>query len=92
MIVRILGEGQYELDGETVAALERADAELLEAVAEGDEAAYRERFAAVLALVRRQGRPVPWDRLAESDLILPAEGTSLAEARALFPEESHGGA
>jgi hypothetical protein len=84
MIVRILGEGQYELEGESLQRLKEADRRLFEAVASGDAQAYRSAFDAVLALVRREGTPLPHQRLVESDLILPAPDTTLVEARRLF--------
>jgi len=90
VIVRILGEGQYDLEGEALHELKVADARLFEAVAAADEAAYRARFQEVLSLVRGKGRRVPIDRLVESDLILPPAETTLQEARQLFGDEGPG--
>lgn len=84
MIVRILGEGQYDLEGEALHALKVADAHLLEVVASADEAAFRRAFDDILELVRGRGKQVPAARLVESDLVLPASDTSLHEARGLF--------
>ncbi len=84
MIVRILGEGQFDLQGPALQDLKVADAELFEAVAAGDEAGFDTKFGAVLQVVRHRGRPVPTDRLVESDLVLPAPDTTLEEARRLF--------
>ena len=84
MIVRILGEGQFDLEGEALHALKVADGHLFETVAAGDEAAFHTAFVAVVQLVRGRGRPVPAERLVESDLVLPATDTSLADARKLF--------
>lgn len=86
MIVRILGEGQYDLEGDALHALKLADAKLFEAVVANDEGRYREAFDQVLSLVRGKGRQVPIDRLVESDLILPAAETPLHEARKLFTD------
>lgn len=84
MIVRILGEGQYDLEGDALQALKVADARLFEVVAGADEAAFESVFIEVLALVRDRGRPLAAERLVESDLVLPASDTSLDEARKLF--------
>ncbi len=84
MVVRILGEGQYDLEGEALHALKVADARLFDVVAAGDEAAFHRTFSDVLTLVRQRGQRVPDDRLVESDLVLPASDTSLADARRLF--------
>lgn len=86
MIVRIQGEGQYDLEGEALHALKVADGHLFEAVAAGDEAAFHQQFQGVLRLVRERGSHLPADRLVESDLVLPASDTSLAEARQLFTQ------
>lgn len=86
MIVRILGEGQYDLEGEALQALKLADAHLLEVVAAADEGAFRRAFQDILELVRVRGKQVPADRLVESDLVLPTADTSLDEARGLFTQ------
>ena len=84
MIVRIMGEGQYDLEGAALHELKVADAALFDAVAAGDEAGFVAKFGAVLQLVRQRGRRIPADQLVESDLVLPAADTSLDEARRLF--------
>lgn len=83
MIVRVMGEGQYDIEGGALHELKLLDQQLFAAVAAGDAHLYRERFDAVLAVVRASSR-VPDDRLVESDLVLPASDTSLDEARRLF--------
>lgn len=84
MIIRILTEGQYRVENEALSELDRLDDELLDAVAEGDAEEFHKRFQEVLALIRGRGTKVPDTELVESDLILPAPDTTLAEARELF--------
>ncbi len=55
--------------------------------ARGDEQQFRDSFDRLLEFVRTHGQPVPEDRLAASDLILPPPDTSLEEARAEFTGE-----
>ncbi len=86
MIVRIQGEGQYDLEGDAIHELKVADARLFDAVAAGEHAAFQREFGAVLRLVRGRGRRLDATRLVESDLVLPADDTSLDEARRLFTE------
>ena len=83
MIVRISTEGQYELRGRLIAELDEADNDILRAVEAGDEKAFRAALERVLAIVRR-GRRLADHELVESDLILPAPDTTLAEAARLF--------
>ena len=88
MIVRILGEGQFDIVGEHLDELNLLDAQLLAAAADaGDEAAFAAALRALRDGVRRHGAPVPADALVASELVLPAPGTSLDEVRALLTGE-----
>ncbi|NMP23620.1 PspA-associated protein PspAA [Sulfobacillus harzensis] len=85
MIVRILSEGQYRVDGSTLETLKKLDDALMEALSL-DQA---DRFHSLLtetAEVVRQGEPLDPAHLVESDLILPASDTTLEEAKRLFSD------
>ena len=81
MIVRILGEGQYDLSEESVATLNELDARVEASVEAGDEDAFRRALAALLDGVRAAGAAHDNDSLEPSDLILPMADASLAEVR-----------
>jgi hypothetical protein len=87
MIVRILGEGQFSVDDEVAVGLNRLDADLEAAVERGDEPAFQAALSGLLAQVRDHGKATPADMLAPSELILPAEGSSMAEVRKLLTDE-----
>ena len=87
MIMRILGEGQFEVADHTVEALNALDNELQAAVDAGDETAFHDALAALLALVREVGERVPDDHLGPSELVLPAAESTLEEVRALLSDE-----
>jgi len=87
MIVRILGEGQYELDAAQAAQLAPLDAELTATVDRGDETGFKQALAAAVSKVRSVGSPVPSESLAASEVILPSLGASLDEVRKLLAEE-----
>ncbi|MEU0681334.1 MULTISPECIES: PspA-associated protein PspAA [Streptomyces] len=87
MIMRILGEGQYEIVDEHLDRLNELDAALQSAADAGDEAAFNPALAALLDAVRSLGTPLPDETIAPSDLVLPDEDTSLAEVRALLSDE-----
>ena len=87
MIVRILGEGQFSVDDAATAELNRLDTELECAVDHGDAAAFTAALHGLLAEVRAHGSPLPSDRLEPSDLILPAEDTSMNEVRKMLTGE-----
>ena len=83
MIVRILGEGQYDVPDDSVAALNELDDAVESAVEAGDEATFRSALEALLAGVRDHGTHHPDDSLDESDLILPpGDATHRRGARA----------
>ena len=55
MIVRILGEGQFDLTDDAVAALNDLDARVEASVESGDEAGFQTALAALLDGVRAAG-------------------------------------
>ena len=87
MIVRILGEGQWDVDEALLEALNTLDAAVERAVESGDEEAFRSGMTGLLDGVRRQGTRLEDDSLVESDLILPPADASIDEVRALMTDE-----
>ncbi|MGA8245941.1 MAG: hypothetical protein WB797_03485 [Nocardioides sp.] len=81
MIVRILGEGQYDLSDDAVVALNELDALVESAVEAGDQEAFEQALATLLDGVRTAGVPHEADSLDASDLILPMPDATLAEVR-----------
>jgi len=84
VIVRILGEGQYDLSDEAVSALNDLDAEIETAIEGGDEPRFRDALASLLDGVRTAGVPHEADSLEPSDLILPMPDATLHEVRDLL--------
>ncbi len=87
MIVRILGEGQYDVAEDTLEQLNQLDSTLESAVESGDESAFTTALTALLDGVRSGGVAHPADSLDESDLILPRADATLAEVRELLSGE-----
>ncbi len=87
MIVRILGEGQLEIDDAATDQLNVLDAQLETAVNAGDEAAFQPALAALLDKVRTLGQPVAPDALEPSDLILPYADAGLEDVREMLTGE-----
>jgi hypothetical protein len=81
VIVRILGEGQYDLSDDAVSALNDLDATVESAIEKGDEGAFRQALAALLDGVRTAGVAHDAESLDASDLILPMADATLAEVR-----------
>jgi hypothetical protein len=87
MIVRISGEGQFDLPDSDASRLNELENVVIAAVDAGDEGGYGPAFKELLDYVRASGRAVPDDELEGSDVILPPSDTSLAEAAADFTGE-----
>ena len=87
MIVRILGEGQFELEDSQVAPLEKLDQELLAALEANDEPTFHDVLTRLVQSVRSEGRPVAVDRFVPSQLTVPHETASLAELREFLSSE-----
>jgi hypothetical protein len=90
MIVRVLGEGQYAVDDAHADLLNGLDSGLERAVDAGDEAGFRSALVDLLAQVRTVGERLPDDSLAPSDAVVPDEGSTLEEVRALLADSSEG--
>jgi hypothetical protein len=84
MIVRISGEGQYEVADDQRDRLNDLDNQAVAAAQAGDEANFKELWGQMLELVSNECRPLADDELVESDVILPPRDTTFEEARADF--------
>jgi hypothetical protein len=89
MIVRILGEGQLQVDDAASAELNALDATLEKAVNSGDEATFRSALLALLDRVRALGTPLAVDALEPSDSILPRAEASLDEVRSMMTDDGY---
>jgi len=86
MIIRIMGEGQLKLADSAVDELNKLDAELENAVNQGNEASFGMALSNLLAKARELGEEVPPDVIEPSDLILPREGATVEEVRELLTD------
>jgi hypothetical protein len=87
VIVRISGEGQYNLPDEDSERLNELDNRAVSAVEQGDETGFKELWSQMLELVASDGNSVPQDELVESDVILPPRDVTFEEAKAEFSGE-----
>ncbi len=84
MIVRILGEGQYDVPDEAIDRLNGLDEAVESSVEAGDREAFTGALAALLAGVRDLAVPHEEGSLDISDLILPPADATLEEVRDLL--------
>ena len=84
MIVRIMGEGQYRLSGETLERVNALDNAGVAAVEADNEDAFHEAFEEMLDIIRSEGEHLGDEEIETSDVIVPPADTSFAEAAADF--------
>ena len=87
MIIRILGEGQWQVADDKMGDLNTLDEKVETAVDASDEASFVEALASLLDAVRTGGARLPDDSLEDSDLILPPSDATIDEVRALLTDE-----
>lgn len=86
MIVRILGEGQYQVGEDAAAKLTELDRKLDAAVEKGDDPAFRAAIEAAARVVKESGRPVPADSFETAEYILPFTDATVDEVRRLLAD------
>jgi hypothetical protein len=87
MIVRISGEGQFEVPEGHVDELNRLDNDLTKAVDGDDEGQFRVALEALLTSVRSAGQELPADWIGPSDLVLPSPDSTIHEVREVLGDE-----
>jgi hypothetical protein len=87
VIVRLMGDTQYELDDACVHRLNDLDTEASAALEPHDQTALEQRLQAMWELVRREGAPLSSDALSPSDAVVPPFDMSLDEARRLLGDD-----
>jgi len=87
VIVRILGEGQYDVSDEAIDRLNELDAAVEMAIETGDVETFGKALAALLDGVRTVGVPHAAESLEESDLILPPADATIDDVRELLSDD-----
>jgi hypothetical protein len=87
VIVRILGEGQFDVTDGDLDGLNELDTAVERAVESGDVETFASALTALLDRVRSVGAAHDLESLDESDLILPPSDASLDEVRQLLGDD-----
>jgi hypothetical protein len=87
MIVRISGEGQWELPDADAQRLNDLDNQAVAAAEADDEPKFRELWNQMLDLVASDGRELAEDELIGSDVILPPRDSTFEEVKMEFSGE-----
>lgn len=83
MIVRIMGEGQFEVPDGAEPVLESLDEQLLRAVKNDDEEGFQETVGELMVAVRQLAGPRLGGSPRPSELVIPGPGTT-GEIRGLL--------
>jgi len=86
VIVRILGEGQFDVPDADKGRLGELEADLNTAVDGDDDARFSTALAALIAEVRAVGTLLAPDSFTSSDLVVPFSDATLAETKSLLDE------
>jgi hypothetical protein len=84
VIVRVLGEGQFDVDDEVAKGLDDLDEQAERALETGDQEQFSELLRRMAEAVRTNGTRLPDEDLSPSEGIIPPEDLTLDEARELF--------
>jgi hypothetical protein len=87
VIVRIMGEGQWQVDDDEIRELDTLDTEASKLLEAGDEEGLRRVLATMAERVRSNGQRLDDADLHPSDAIVPPTDLSLDEARTLLEGE-----
>lgn len=85
-IVRIMGQGQFTVDGKTLKKLNDIDNAMVELVGRerSDDAEFKKRLTELSEMVMKNGKPRDPKEIIKSDIILPSVDLSIDEAKKLF--------
>lgn len=87
MIVRIMGEGQYRVPSSLLDELNIIDNRIVDMVSGQKEKEFRIELGKLIAAIKKQGNPIDAAEIMESDIIVPPEDLTLAEAEEIFRGE-----
>ena len=87
MIVRVIGEGQYEVEDALMERLNALDREAVDALERNDEQSLDRSLDAMSTLVQEQGRRLPDEELTVSQIVIPPSDLTLEETRKLVSEQ-----
>jgi hypothetical protein len=86
MIIRILGIGQFRLDDRHLDSLNKVDNKIVEHVSKENQKEFRKDLAKLISIIKEKGKPLDPAEIIPSDIIVPPEDMSFAEAKSIFAE------
>jgi chromosome condensin MukBEF complex kleisin-like MukF subunit len=90
VIVRVMGDGQYELDDDVAKGLNDLDEQAGQAVEAGNGEQLAQLLRRMAEAVRTNGARLDDADLSPSEAVIPPDDLSLEEAKRLFEEDGEG--
>lgn len=87
MIIRIMGEGQYQASEALCNELNKIDNHIVALVEDGKAEEYRKELARLISEIKGKAEPIDPKEIVESDIIVPPGDLSFEEAKAVFNGE-----
>lgn len=84
MIIRIIGEGQYEVPSALFDELNAIDNRIVELVSMDDEASYQLELSKLIEKIKMSGKQIDDSDIVESDIIVPPSDLTFEEAKDVF--------
>ena len=88
-VVRIMGQGQFTVDGKVLKKLNDLDNSIVELVSQerSDDGEFRRKLVELSEMVVKNSKPLDPKAIIQSDIILPSTDLSIDEAKRLFKGE-----
>ena len=86
MIVRVVGDGQYDVGDDVRSDLNTLDERAVAALERSDEGQLDRCLEEMARLVRERGNQLPEDTLSVSEVVIPPSDLTLEETRRLFSD------
>jgi hypothetical protein len=86
-IVRIMGQGQFRINGDTIKRINEIDdaiVQILQNESKADDQEYRAKVAEIVQTIKSEGQKLEDKELIESDIIVPDTDISIDEAKKVF--------
>ena len=87
MIIRIMGEGQFDVADVEQDTLQKYDAEVENAIASGDADQVHEALVALRTFIIDHAEPMPDDYLGSSDIVIPYPDAQIQDIERLLSDE-----
>ncbi len=84
MIIRIMGEGQYEVNSCLLDQLNAIDNRIVDHVSQGRQKEFREDLIKLITSVKENGKPLDPREIVKSEVIVPPRDLTFEEAKNVF--------